>query len=60
MAGKDVAAVFFFLSFFLAGPGAWLPCLLGGLHAIRGSCTQARHVEVGFDLDGFATVWDEG
>lgn len=40
---------------------AWCmaPCLLG-LYAIRGSYTQARHVEVGFDLDGFVTVWDEG
>lgn len=55
MAGKDVAAVLSFST----GLGALLPCLLG-LYAIRGSCTQARHVEVGFDLDGFVTVWNEG
>lgn len=51
MAGKDVAAVWASPLGSMQGP----PRLLG-LYAIRGSCTPARHVEVGFDLDGFMTV----
>lgn len=55
MVAKDVAAV---LVFYWALSIA--PLSIGVVWYQRETHSQACHVEAGFDLDGFVTVWDEG
>lgn len=55
MVAKDVAAV---LVFHWALSIA--PLSIGVVWYQRETHSQACHVEAGFDLDGFVTVWDEG